>query len=57
VKNFAKEITKISVSESWVTRFLNCNCNLLTNQWTSAMAVDCHTADSYDKYKAYFDLL
>jgi hypothetical protein len=57
IKNFAHGIAKVDVSETWVTRFLQRHKGVLTSRWTSPMAADRHAADSYDKYKEYFDLM
>jgi hypothetical protein len=57
IKNFAHGIAKVDVSETWVTRFLQQHKDVLTSQWTSPMAADCHSANSYDKYKEYFNLM
>ena len=57
IKNFARGIAKVDVSETWVTHFFNCHKDVLTKQWTSPMAANRHAADSYDKYKEYFDIM
>ncbi|KAF2625777.1 hypothetical protein BU25DRAFT_315508, partial [Macroventuria anomochaeta] len=46
IKNFVLGIAKVDVSESWVTCFLWCHCNVLTSRWTSPMASNQHGADS-----------
>ena len=57
IQSFASSIAGKLVSESWVTRFINRHSDELTPRWTSAMAADRVAADSYDKYKLYYDML
>ena len=57
VKNFATEIAGREPSDSWVTNFLHRNQDHLISQWATAMDSDRHKADSWDKYKQYFDLM
>jgi hypothetical protein len=55
--NFVRGLAKIEVSQTWVTRFLHRHRDLLTNRYTNPMASVRHAADSYDKYRAYFDVI
>ena len=57
IKNFASEIAGKEPSDSWVTDFLHRNRDHLISQWATAMDSDRHTADSWEKYKQYFDLM
>lgn len=57
IQNFASQIAKERVSETWVSRFLTRHSSQLTPQWTHAMDRDRHRADSGAKYRQYFDLL
>jgi hypothetical protein len=57
IRNFASEVAKERVSESWVTQFLNHNKDDLVSKWTMSMDRNRHQADSGFKYKLYFDLL
>jgi hypothetical protein len=57
IQNFASAIVKNSVSESWVTRFINRHHIELISRWTTGMDRNRHQADSGGKYKLYFDLL
>ena len=57
IKNFASEIAGKEPSDSWVTDFLHRNRNHLISQWVTAMDSDRHKADSWQKYKQYFDLM
>jgi hypothetical protein len=55
--NFASEISGIYVGKAWVLPFLHCHHNMLTTKWSTAMDSNRHAADSYNKYKLYFELL
>jgi hypothetical protein len=57
VKNFAETIAKREPSDSWVTRFLHRQNNDLLTKWTTNIDRNRHQADSYSKYRLYFDLL
>jgi hypothetical protein len=57
IQTFASVIAKKPVSEGWVTRFIHQHSDELTPRWTSAIAANRVAADSYDKYKLYFDML
>ena len=57
VKNFASFLAKKEVSERWVRRFLRKNSDLLTRKYVNGMDRNRHRADSYNKYRAYFDIL
>jgi hypothetical protein len=57
VQNFASAITKWEVSQSWVTRFLHRYADQLTIKWSAGIDRDRHAADSYERYRLYFDLL
>ena len=57
IRNFASAVAKEPVSESWVTRFINKYTIDLISQYSTGMDADRHNADSYSKYKLYFDLL
>jgi hypothetical protein len=57
IKNYAKEIAGVKVSDTWVTRFPNRNSDKLTSQWTTGMDSECHNADPWRKYEQYFNLM
>jgi hypothetical protein len=57
IRNFASAVAKEPVSESWVTRFINKYTIDLISLYSTGMDADRHNADSYSKYKLYFDLL
>jgi hypothetical protein len=57
IGNFASAICKKSISESWITRFINNHSDILISKWTTAMVSVRHAADSYEKYAAYFAIL
>jgi hypothetical protein len=57
IQNFASEVAQERLSESWVTRFIKRNHDSLITKWSSGMDANRHSADSYSKYKLYFDLL
>lgn len=57
IQNFASPIAQKPVSESWVTRFINRHSIHLISRYSTGMDRQRHDADSYDKYKLYFDLL
>ena len=57
IKNFAKEIAGVKVSDTWVTRFPNRNSDKLTSQWTTGIDSERHKADSWQKREQYFDLM
>jgi hypothetical protein len=57
IKNFAAEIAQKEPSDSWVTDFLHRNRDQLISQWATAMNSNRHSADSWQKYKQYFDLM
>jgi hypothetical protein len=57
IRTFASAVAKEPVSESWVTRFINKYTIDLVSLYSTGMNTDRHNADSYLKYKPYFDLL
>ncbi|KAF1354536.1 hypothetical protein EJ07DRAFT_66651, partial [Lizonia empirigonia] len=57
IRNFASTIAHERVSESWVTRFKHRHEDALISKWGTAMDATRHSADSYFKYKLYFELL
>jgi hypothetical protein len=57
IRNFASAVAKEEVSDSWVTRFINTYSIHLISQYSTGMDANRHHADSYIKYKLYFDLL
>ena len=57
IANFASPIAQKPISESWVTRFINRHSIHLISQYSTGMDAKRHNADSYIKYKLYFDLL
>ena len=57
IRNFAKEIAGVKVSDTWVTRFLNRNSDKLTSQWTTCIDSERHNADSWQNYEQCFDLM
>jgi hypothetical protein len=57
IQNFASTIAHERVSESWVTRFKHRHLDALISKWGRAMDATRHKADSYFRYKLYFELL
>jgi hypothetical protein len=57
IQNFASTIAHERVSLAWVTRFNHRHQDALISKYNTAMDATRHTADSYIKYKLYFDLL
>jgi hypothetical protein len=57
IQNFASDVVKSPVSESWVTRFIGRHSIDLISKWTAGMDNNRHQADSRAKYSLYFDLL
>ena len=57
IRNFASAVAQEPVSESWVTRFINRHAIYLISQYSTGMDADRHNADSFVKYKLYFDSL
>ncbi len=57
IAQFASASASEPVSESWVTRFINWHSIDLILKYSTGMDSDCHNADSYEKYKLYFDML
>ncbi|KAF1924064.1 uncharacterized protein M421DRAFT_425080 [Didymella exigua CBS 183.55] len=57
IANFASAVAQEPVSESWVTRFINKYSIHLISQYSTGMDANRHNADSYTKYKLYFNLL
>ncbi|CAE7002810.1 hypothetical protein P3342_001681 [Pyrenophora teres f. teres] len=57
VQNFAETIAKCSVSERWVSRFLNRHADELTIKWSASIDRNRHNADSEERYKLWFDML
>ncbi|KAF1966290.1 hypothetical protein BU23DRAFT_593294 [Bimuria novae-zelandiae CBS 107.79] len=57
MRNFASVIAHQEISESWVSRFLHRNNDRIVLKWSKAMDAVRHHADSYLKYRLYFDLL
>ncbi|KAF2742948.1 DDE-domain-containing protein [Sporormia fimetaria CBS 119925] len=57
IRNFASQVAKNSISDSWVTRFIKRHSIHLISQWTAGMDNNRHKADSETKYSLYFDLL
>lgn len=57
IRNFASVIARRDVSEAWVTRFINRNKDTVIPKWASAVDAARHQADSYSKYRMYFDLI
>ena len=57
IQNFASSVARETLSDSWVTRFLHRYKNCLLPRWATAMDADRHHAESYTKYKLYFDVL
>jgi hypothetical protein len=56
-QDFASQLAKKDVSESWVTRFLDRDKGELTARWAPAMDSVRHNVDSTVKYDLYSDLL
>jgi transposase-like protein len=57
IRNFSSEISCIYVGKAWVLCFLHRHHNMLTTKWSTAMDSNRHAADSYNKYKLYFEVL
>jgi hypothetical protein len=57
IRNFASAVAQEPVSESWVTRFINRHAIHPISQYSTGMDADRHNADSFVKYKLYFDSL
>jgi len=57
IRNFASTLADTRVSEAWVTRFKHRHEDTLISKWGRAMDATRHKADSYFKYKQYFELL
>jgi hypothetical protein len=57
IRSFASAVAQEPVSESWVTRFINRHAIHLISQYSTGMDADRHNADSFVKYKLYFDSL
>jgi hypothetical protein len=57
IQNFASDVAKSPVSESWVTRFTGRHSIHLISKWTAGMDSNRRQADSGAKYSLYFDLL
>ena len=57
IRNFASAVAQEPVSESWVTRFINRHAIHLISQYSTGMDADRHNADSFVKYKLYFNSL
>ncbi|KAF1944585.1 hypothetical protein EJ02DRAFT_320411, partial [Clathrospora elynae] len=57
VQNFASEIAQKRVGEGWVTRFVYRNKDHLISKWVTGLDCTCSKADSWLKYKLYFDLI
>ncbi|KAF2818693.1 hypothetical protein CC86DRAFT_242280, partial [Ophiobolus disseminans] len=55
VQNWASEIAGKPIGESWVGGFLDRHRDELIAKWTKGMDRDRHQADSWHKYKRYFD--
>ncbi|KAF1934447.1 DDE-domain-containing protein, partial [Didymella exigua CBS 183.55] len=56
IRNFASAVAQETLSDSWVTRFLHRHNNCLLPRWATAMDSNRHYAESYTKYKQYFDI-
>ena len=57
IQNFASSVAKERVSESWVTRFINNYSIHLISKYSTGIDANHHNANSYQKYKLYFNLL
>jgi hypothetical protein len=57
IQNFSSVVAKKEVGKSWVLRFLNRHKDTLLPKWSTGMDSNRHKADSYEKYKLYFNLL
>jgi hypothetical protein len=55
--NYACVVAKKEVRMSWISRFLYCNKDNLLPKWTTGLDSNCFRAESYNKYKLYFNLL
>jgi hypothetical protein len=54
IQNFASDVAKSPVSESWVTRFIGRYIIHLISKWVTGMDNNRHQADSGAKYSLYF---
>jgi hypothetical protein len=57
LRNYACVVAKKEVGMSWILRFLDCNKDHLLHKWTTGVGSNCFRANSYNKYKPYFNLL
>jgi IS30 family transposase len=57
IRNYAAEMSKSRVSESWIKRFVHRNRDPLVVKWATGMDAVRHKADSKHKYELYFDPL
>ena len=57
IANFASAVAQEAVSESWVTRFINKYSIHLISKYSTGIDANHHNANSYSKYKLYFNLL
>jgi hypothetical protein len=56
IKNFATPLAGREPSDTWVTDFLKRYTDRLLTAWTTPMEAGRYEADSYEKYRYYFDL-
>ena len=54
IRNFALDLARKDVSNSWVTRFLNRNASYLISRWQTGIDRKRYKADSAAKYSLYF---
>jgi hypothetical protein len=57
IQNFASVIAQKEVGMSWVSRFLGRHPDTLKTYWSTGINSNRHKADSWIRYKLYFDLL
>jgi hypothetical protein len=56
IRNSATPLAGRKPSDAWVTRLLNCHSGRLITTWTTLLKAGRHKADSYEKYRVYFNL-
>lgn len=57
IVNFASEIAQGSMSDIWVTCFLECRRERPISNWTDPLVVGRYESESFDKYKRCFGLI
>ena len=57
IRNFATPLAGKEPSDTWVSDLLRRHTDRLLTAWTTPMEAGRHQADSYEKYRCYFDLV